>query len=558
MRSSSQVDMISEKDIAFPRLTDAQIASLEPRGRRRAVRAGEVLIAEGDRGFGCYVVLNGAIEMFESSRGDPHTIVVHEQQQFTGDVDLLAGRAAIVTARVAVDGEVLELSASALRQSVDEWPELGEVVLKAFLMRRSLLLSDGYEGLKIVGSRFSIDAHRLRDFATRNAIPFTWIDLESNPHAEELLRQFGIPASETPVVVGREGRFLRRPSIEDLARCAGLDVVLDPAELHDLIVVGAGPAGLAAAVYGASEGLDVLVLERLATGGQAGTSSRIENYLGFPAGISGVELTRNALLQAQRFGARIDIPGTVVRLGIDEGVRVLTLADGTKLRTRCVLIATGVSYRRLDLPRFRDYEGAGVYYAATEMEARLCRGDDVAVVGAGNSAGQAIVYLSRYARTVHVIVRGDDLGTSMSRYLVDRVEHIENVVIHRRATVSAVEGNGHLTGISVRNGSGQETRLSTPALFMFIGADPNTNWLSGCIELDARGFVLTDQQLPREIAGNARWSAIGRTPFLLETSLPGVFAAGDVRSGSVKRCASAVGEGAIAVSFVHQHIGKAL
>jgi len=550
--------MISEKDIAFPRLTDAQIASLEPRGRRRAVRAGEVLIAEGDRGFGCYVVLNGAIEMFESSRGDPHTIVVHEQQQFTGDVDLLAGRAAIVTARVAVDGEVLELSASALRQSVDEWPELGEVVLKAFLMRRSLLLSDGYEGLKIVGSRFSIDAHRLRDFATRNAIPFTWIDLESNPHAEELLRQFGIPASETPVVVGREGRFLRRPSIEDLARCAGLDVVLDPAELHDLIVVGAGPAGLAAAVYGASEGLDVLVLERLATGGQAGTSSRIENYLGFPAGISGVELTRNALLQAQRFGARIDIPGTVVRLGIDEGVRVLTLADGTKLRTRCVLIATGVSYRRLDLPRFRDYEGAGVYYAATEMEARLCRGDDVAVVGAGNSAGQAIVYLSRYARTVHVIVRGDDLGTSMSRYLVDRVEHIENVVIHRRATVSAVEGNGHLTGISVRNGSGQETRLSTPALFMFIGADPNTNWLSGCIELDAKGFVLTDQQLPREIAGNARWSAIGRTPFLLETSLPGVFAAGDVRSGSVKRCASAVGEGAIAVSFVHQHIGKAL
>ncbi len=550
--------MISEKDIAFPRLTDAQIASLEPRGRRRAVRAGEVLFAEGDRGFGCYVVLTGAIEMFESSRGDPHIIVVHEAQQFTGDVDLLAGRAAVVTARVAEDGEVLELSALALRQAVDEWPELGEVVLKAFLMRRSLLLSDGFEGLKIIGSRFSIDAHRLRDFATRNAIPFTWIDLESNPHAEELLRQFGIPASETPVVVGREGRFLRRPSIEDLARCAGLDVVLDPAELHDLIVVGAGPAGLAAAVYGASEGLDVLVLERLATGGQAGTSSRIENYLGFPAGISGVELTRNALLQAQRFGARIDIPGTVVRLGIDEGVRVLTLADGTKLRTRCILIATGVSYRRLDLPRFREFEGAGVYYAATEMEARLCRGDDVAVVGAGNSAGQAIVYLSRYARTVHVIVRGDDLGTSMSRYLVDRVEHIDNVVIHRRAVVSAVEGNGHLTGISVRNGSGQETRLNTPALFMFIGADPNTNWLSGCIELDAKGFVLTDQQLPREIAENARWSAIGRTPFLLETSLPGVFAAGDVRSGSVKRCASAVGEGAIAVSFVHQHIGKAL
>jgi len=550
--------VISENDIAFPRLTDAQIANLVPRGRRRAVRAGEVLFAEGDRGFSCYVVLSGAIEIFETSRGDPHVLVVHQPQQFTGDVDVLAGRAAAVTARVAEDGELLELSALVLRQAVDEWPELGEVVLKAFLMRRSLLLSDGYEGLKLIGSRFSIDAHRLRDFATRNAIPFTWIDVESNPHAEELLRQFGIPASETPIVVGREGRFLRRPSIEDLAKCAGLNVALDPAEVHDLIVVGGGPAGLAAAVYGASEGLDVLVLERLATGGQAGTSSRIENYLGFPAGISGVELTRNALLQAQRFGARIDVPGTVVRLGIDEGVRVLTLADGTKLRTRCVLIATGVSYRRLDLPRFRDYEGAGVYYAATEMEARLCRGDDVAVVGAGNSAGQAIVYLSRYARTVNVIVRGDDLGTSMSRYLIDRVEHIDNVVIHRRAVVSAVEGNGHLTGISIRNGSGQETRLDTPALFMFIGADPNTNWLSGCIDLDAKGFVLTGQQLPRETAENPRWNAIGRTPYLLETSLPGVFAAGDVRSGSVKRCASAVGEGAITVTFVHQHIGKAI
>ena len=263
-------------------------------------------------------------------------------------------------------------------------------------------------------------------------------------------------ASETPIVVGREGRFLRRPSIEDLAKCAGLDSPSIPPNVHDLIVVGAGPAGLAAAVYGASEGLDVLVLERLATGGQAGTSSRIENYLGFPAGISGVELTRNALLQAQRFGARIDVPGTVVRLGIDEGVRVLTLADGTKLRTRCILIATGVSYRRLDLPRFREFEGAGVYYAATEMEARLCRGDDVAVVGAGNSAGQAIVYLSRYARTVHVIVRGDDLGTSMSRYLVDRVEHIDNVVIHRHATVSAVEGERAPDGYqrSQRIGSG--------------------------------------------------------------------------------------------------------
>ncbi|MEO5820130.1 MAG: FAD-dependent oxidoreductase [Vicinamibacteraceae bacterium] len=550
--------MVSERDIAFPRLTAAQVATLAARGHRRTVQAGEVLFAEGDRGFCFYVVITGAVEILESSRGLPHTVAVHQPQEFTGDVDMLTGRAALITARAAADGELIELGASALREAVDGEPELGEIIVKAFLMRRSLLLSDGFEGVKIIGSRFSVEAHGLRDFATRNAIPFTWIDLEADPQAEQLLRQFNIPASETPVVIGRDGKFHRRPSIEALANCAGLVIAFDPAEVHDLIVVGAGPSGLAAAVYGASEGLDVVVLERLATGGQAGTSARIENYLGFPAGISGAELTRNALLQAQRFGARITVPGTVTKLAINDGIRLVTLGDGTQLRTRCVLVTTGVSYRRLDLPRFAEFEGAGVYYAATDMEARLCRGDDVVVVGAGNSAGQAIVHLSRYARQVHVVVRGDDLGRSMSRYLVDRVEHLDNVVIHRGAEVSAVEGDGHLATVRVRNGSGTETPLTTPALFMFIGADPNTNWLNGCIDLDAKGFVLTGPQLSRRTVGGARWAAAGRSPFLLETSLPGVFAAGDVRSGSVKRCASAVGEGAIAVSFVHQHIGRAL
>ena len=552
--------MTTEHDIAFPRLTPPQVAALQPCGRLRPIRTGDVLFTEGDRGFSFFVVISGTVEILDRSRGRAVTVVVHQPQEFTGDVDMLTGRAALVTARAASDGEVLEISAVAMRQAVDEWPDLGEIILKAFITRRSLLLSEGFEGLKIIGSRFSIDAHRLRDFATRNAIPFTWIDLEGDAQAEELLRQFGVPASDTPVVIGREGRFLRRPSIEQLAHCAGLDIALDPAEVHDLIVVGGGPAGLAAAVYAASEGLDVVVLERIATGGQAGTSARIENYLGFPAGISGAELTRNALLQAQRFGARITVPGTVARLGIDDGVRIVTLEGGTKLRTRCVLVATGVSYRRLDLPRFRDFEGAGVYYAATDMEARLCRGDDVVVVGAGNSAGQAIVHLSRYARSVHVVVRGDDLAKSMSRYLVDRVEHIDNVVIHRSAVVSAVEGDGHLAAVALRseNRAGPDTRLSTSALFLFIGADPNTGWLSGCVELDPKGFVLTGADLPRGTADSATWRAAGRSPFLLETSLPGVFAAGDVRSGSVKRCASAVGEGSITVSFVHAHIGKAL
>ena len=548
--------MVSERDIAFPTLTGSQIATLGVRGRRRAVAAGDVLFEEGARGYDFFVVLSGAVEILERSSGQPRTVVVHDAGQFSGDVDMLTGRAALVTARVSADGEVLALSPSTLRDAVDGDPELGDVIIKAFLMRRALLLSGGFEGVKIIGSRFSAEAHRLRDFATRNAIPFTWIDVEGDPQAEALLRQFGIPASDTPVVIGREGKFLRRPSIEDLAKCAGLDVAFDPSEVHDLIVVGAGPSGLAAAVYAASEGLDVIVLEREATGGQAGTSSRIENYLGFPAGISGGELTRNALLQAQRFGARITVPGVVERLAVEDGVRTVTLTDGTRLRTRCILIATGVSYRRLDLPRFREFEGAGIYYAATEMEARLCRGDEVVVVGAGNSAGQAIVHLSRYARHVHVVVRGDDLGRSMSRYLVDRVEHLPNVTIHRGAVVSAVEGDGHLGAVQIRQGSGPPARVQTSALFLFIGADANTAWLNGCVDLDAKGFVLTGDQLPRETVDGPRWSAVGRAPFLLETSLPGVFAAGDVRSGSVKRCASAVGEGAITVSFVHQHIGK--
>ena len=549
--------MASNQDVAFPVLGAKDLQALEARGRVRPMRAGEILFAEGDRNFCFFVVREGSIEIVDNSRDTPRVIAVHRPGHFTGDVDMLTGRVALVTARVAEDGEVLTLSAAELRRAVDELPEVGETIVKAFVMRRTLLLDQGFEGVKIIGSRFSADAHGLRDFATRNAVPFTWIDLEMDPDAEALLRHFGIPPSETPVVIGREGKLHRRPSIADLARCAGLDVVFDPAEVHDLVVVGAGPSGLAAAVYAASEGLDVVVLERLATGGQAGTSARIENYLGFPAGISGAELTRNALLQAQRFGARITVPGTVVRLGIEDGVRIVTLEDGSRLRTRCVLVATGVSYRRLEVPRFREFEGAGIYYAATDMEARLCRGDDVVVVGAGNSAGQAIVHLARYARRVHVVVRGDDLGKSMSRYLVDRIEHIPNVVMHFSSVVSAVEGNGHLSGVRLRDEAGGDTSLSTPALFLFIGADANTDWLSGCIDLDAKGFVRTGPQLTRESVEGPRWSAIGRTPFLLETSLPGVFAAGDVRSGSVKRCASAVGEGAITVSFVHQHIGRA-
>jgi thioredoxin reductase (NADPH) len=546
--------MPSERETAFPQLSDAQIDLLRPGGRVRDVKAGEVLFAEGERGFSFYVVLDGAAEIIEHSRGAAHTVTVHEPREFTGDVDMLTGRVALVTARVARDGQVLELSAAALRQAVDENPELGDIILKAFLTRRTLLLGEGFEGIKIIGSRFSPDTHTLCDFASRNGIPFKFLDLEADERAEALLREFNVPASATPVVIGREGQYRANPTLAQFAHCAGLDTPIDPAEVHDLVVVGAGPAGLAAAVYAASEGLDVLTVERIATGGQAGTSSRIENYLGFPMGISGAELTRNALLQAQKFGARITIPGKASRLGIEAGIHIVALEDGSRIRTRCVLVASGVEYRRLDVPRIAEFEGAGVYYAATDMETRLCNGEEVVVVGGGNSAGQAIVALSRHARAVHVLVRGRDLRKSMSRYLVDRVEHIANVRIHYGAEVAALEGNGRLTGIRVRDDARAETPMATRALFLFIGADPHTRWLSGCLQLDKKGFVLTGTSIPADALRGDIWRAAGRPPYFLETSLPGIFAAGDVRSGSVKRCASAVGEGAMSVSFVHAHL----
>jgi thioredoxin reductase (NADPH) len=422
-------------------------------------------------------------------------------------------------------------------------------------MRRNLLLGDEFVGVRIIGSRFSPDTHRLRDFATRNEVPVQWIDLDADTEADTLLRQFNIPASATPIVLGREGQWKSNPSNADFAHCIGLEVPLEADHVYDLVVVGAGPAGLAASVYAASEGLDVLTTDKLAAGGQAGTSSRIENYLGFPAGISGSELTRNATVQAQRFGARISVPTTVKSLGIDGGELVVTLTDGTRLRTRCVLVASGVQYRKLDVPRLAEFEGAGVYYAATNMEARQCRDEDAVVVGAGNSAGQAITYLARFARCVHVVLRGRELGTRMSRYLVDRIEQMENVIIHRGTTITELEGNGHLSAVQV-NESGGRQRIETASLFLFIGADPHTAWLDGCVDLDRKGFVLTGTGLPATVRETERWQSAGRGPFLLETSLPGVFAAGDVRSGSAKRVASAVGEGAMAVSFVHAHISK--
>jgi thioredoxin reductase (NADPH) len=548
--------MATDLDLAFPTLGERDLAALASRGHPRDIRAGEDLYRYGDTGVGFYVVLEGRLEIRDTSGKLQRTVAEVGAGQFTGEVNTLGSRPALVTATAAQDGRVVALDAEELRRAVDELPELGETIIKAFLTRRDLLMSSGYEGVKIVGSRFSPEAHRLRDFATRNQVPFTWIDVETDERADGLLRQFNVSPADTPVVLGRSGTLRKNPSIEEFARCAGLTSTLQEDRVYDLVVVGAGPAGLAASVYAASEGLDVLTADALAAGGQAGTSSRIENYLGFPSGISGKELTRNATLQAERFGADITVPCVVRSLGLDGGDRVVTLGDGTRVRTRCVLVASGVEYKKLDVPGFAAFEGAGIYYAATDMEAKLCRGEEVIVVGGGNSAGQAAVQLSRTARHVHLLVRGRDLGAAMSRYLVDRVRGIENVSVHLGAVVTALEGDGRLGRVHVRLGDGREHTYATSSLFLFIGAYPNTAWLRGCVELDRKGFVLTGPALPPHAAEAERWLLAGRRPFMLETSLPGVFAAGDVRSGSVKRVASAVGEGSMAVTFVHAHIQR--
>ncbi len=542
--------------MAFPVLAPEHVAALAARGRVRDVGRGDYLWREGERGFGFFVILSGEVEVRELSGDEPRVVTVHVQGEFTGDVDVLTGRVSLVEGRMRTAGRVAELSPAELRAAVGELPEVGEILLRGFLMRRTLLLGEGFRGIRIIGSRFSPEAHHLRDFASRNAIPFTWIDLEQDQQAERLLRDFGVTADATPIVIGRDGRWVSNPSVSQLAHYMGLDVPDAGGEIFDLVVVGAGPAGLAASVYAASEGLTTLSVEATAVGGQAGTSSRIENYLGFPTGISGAALAGAAQLQAQRFGARISVPRRAAALRCEGGTRVVVLDDGSEVRAHCVLIASGAEYRSLEVPGLRELEGAGVYYAATDMEARLCRGDDVVLVGAGNSAGQAAVYLAGFARRVHVVLRGDDLGKSMSRYLVDRVEKVENVVLHRRAEVIAVEGQDEIRAVALRKDEAEEdVRIHARALFLFIGAVPHTEWLRDSVRLDSRGFVLTGSSLPPEVTRSAAWTAAGRAPYFLETSVPGVFAAGDVRSDSVKRVASAVGEGSMAVSFVHSYRG---
>jgi thioredoxin reductase (NADPH) len=435
---------------------------------------------------------------------------------------------------------------------VGELPRLGEVLLKAFLMRRELLEESGVAAVRVVGSRFCRDTHHLRAFLARNKVPFAWMDVENDPNANALLVRFGVGAGDTPLVIFADGRMLRSPSTAAVAAALGIRKPLER-RVYDLVIVGAGPAGLAAAVYGASEGLKTLILEKVAPGGQAGGSSLIENYMGFPAGLSGADLADRAVVQAHKFGAVFSLPAQATRLRCENGSHVLDIGGGEQVAGRCILVCVGAAYRKLRAEDCARFEGLGLYYAATAVEAELCRSAQVVIVGGGNSAGQAAIYLAERARRVLLLLRGDDLRRNMSDYLARRIEQAPVVEVRRHTEIARLRGDQWLSSVEVRcTRTGETEELTCPAAFVFIGAVPHTGWLRGQVGLDSDGFVQTGPQP----GGAAGWRP-ARAPFLLETSCPGVFAAGDVRVGSVKRVASAVGEGAMAVRFVHEYLGSA-
>jgi len=540
----------------FPKLTAAQISRIANVGQRREVRAGEVLFDAGDQNTRFFVVLSGAVEVVRPVGDREEPVTLHQPGQFTGEINMLSARRSLTRARVQTEGAVIAVERDELRTLVHRDSELSEILMRAFILRRVALMAQDGNDLVLLGSRHSGSTQQIREFLSRNGQPYTYQDVETDPGVQTLLDRFHIGVGDVPVIVCQSGHILKNPSIEDLAPKLGLSADLDASDVRDVIIVGAGPAGLAAAVYGASEGLDVLVLESRAPGGQAGTSSRIENYLGFPTGISGQALSGRALSQAEKFGAEVSIGRTVVRLDCDSRPYRLYLGHGQEVRTRTIIIATGVQYRKLDLPLLDHFEGAGVYYCATFLESQLCKGEEIAVVGGANSAGQAVVFLSGVAERVHMLVRGPGLAESMSRYLIQRIENTPNVTLRTRTQVEALEGENGLERVRWRHlDSGERETRNIRTLFTMTGADPNTAWLDGCLVLDDKKFVKTGADLLPEDLASAQWKR-PRRPYLMETSIPGVFCVGDARSTSVKRVASAVGEGSICIQLVHRALAE--
>jgi thioredoxin reductase (NADPH) len=542
---------MADDAVAFPTLDESELTVLDSLGSQRSVQSGEYLYREGDSSYDFYVIRSGAAEITVRDGDEDKVIVRHGPGRFLGELNLLTGMRVYVSARVVEPGEVIVVPAASLRHLLATRPGLGDKILAAFIARRSVLLSGAAAAIRVIGSRFSPESIQLREFLSRGRIPHEWLDADRDPAVERLLRDSDVGPTDLPVVIA-SGVVMRHTTPGELASYLGLTVDNLPERCFDLVVVGGGPSGLAASVYGASEGLNTLGLEKASVGGQAGASSRIENYLGFPTGISGGDLTQRAVVQAEKFGAHLTAPCAAKALREEAGHLVLSLEDGSEVAARAVIVATGARYRRLDIDRLDEFEGNGVYYAATDMEAHLCGGLSVVIAGGGNSAGQAGLFLADCASSVTFVIRGPDLNKSMSRYLVERIEDDDRIEVRTNSTVTALEGDKSLSALRIARSDGEES-LPCDALFSFIGADPSSDWLSGCAALDRSGFVLTDRSLDPEHMGE-RWEQLGRLPLPFETSHPGMFAVGDVRSGSMKRVASAVGEGSAAVRSVHEYL----
>jgi thioredoxin reductase (NADPH) len=551
--SSSPAPSAPEPRIqTFPILTTAQIARVAARGRVRAIQPGEILMEQGERNARFFVVTAGELEIVRPSGSTATLISALGPGQFTGEINTISGRRTLVTLRATRAGEVIELDREHVMALIQTDTELSDIFMRAFIMRRVELIARGLGDVVLVGSSHSAGTLRIKEFLMRNSQPHSYINLERDSDLDGVLGRFHIAAADVPVVICRGEVMLRNPTNQQIADCLGFNEAIDQARVRDLIIIGAGPSGLAAAVYAASEGLDVLVLDTTSPGGQAGSSSKIENYLGFPTGVTGQELAARAYAQAQKFGAQVVVAKTATRLACDRKPYVVEIDDGGSVSAQTVVIATGAEYRKLPLANLSRFEGAGVYYGATFVEAQLCGGDEVIVVGGGNSAGQAAVFLAQTASRVHMLVRSGGLAETMSRYLVRRIEETPTIMVRPRTEIVALEGRERLESVRWRNNqTGQMEAHNIGHVFLMTGAVPNTSWLHDCLAVDPKGFIKTGPALSPEELSTAHWP-LTRPPYLLETSLPGVFAVGDVRAGNVKRVASAVGEGSIAISFVHQ------
>ena len=540
----------------FPVLSASQLERIVALGKRRLVTRGEVLVEAGQHAVPMFVVLSGELEVLMPSKVGDEVIVAHRPGQFTGEGSMISGRRSLGVLRVSRDGEVAELSREQVRRVVQTDAELSEILMRAFLLRRSELIEGHFGDVVVIGSMHCAGTLRVKEFLTRNGHPHHYIDLDRDAEAQELLDRFHVSDADVPVLICRGSLVLRNPTNQQIADRLGFNDAIERTHLRDVVVVGAGPSGLAAAVYGASEGLDVLVVESNTPGGQAGSSSRIENYLGFPTGISGLELTGRAWAQAQKFGAEIMTASGAARLTCEPPRYAVAIDGGAPVPARAVIIATGAEYRKPAIDNAMRFEGAGVYYAATAMEAQLCVSDEIIIVGGGNSAGQAAVFLAQTAKRVTMLVRGPGLSGTMSRYLIRRIEEHPAIVLRTQSEIVALEGTLNVERVRVRDHrTGTIETFELSHVFMMTGAVPNTGWLEGCVALDDKGFIKTGADLSAADLASAGWP-LPRAPYLLETSRPGIFAVGDVRSGNIKRVASAVGEGSIAIAFAHQVLGQ--